>query len=186
VLLVFQWLTPSNCNAVFDCAQVVPKLVKGINCFFLKIRSKMSVSSNHIERSTPYMVLHVIQRNFMLNKRFPDLWKGLILNPYLQPPQKAISNNDDCFSLPVWRMVMVCSQWIWASKTAATWCPSSLNIANHLFGNMNIRMKIYTADRFEARLRMISTKAASRPKAWQNQIERPRALMGSAQGASPS
>ncbi len=71
----------------------------------------MSVSSNHIERSTPYMVLHVIQRNFMLNKRFPDLWKGLILNPYLQPPQKAISNNDDCFSLPVWRMVMVCSQW---------------------------------------------------------------------------
>ena len=45
----------------------------------------MSVSSNHIERSTPYMVLHFIQRNFMLNKRFPDLWKGLILNPYLQP-----------------------------------------------------------------------------------------------------
>ena len=45
----------------------------------------MSVSSNHIERSTPYMVLHVIQRNFMLNKRFPDLWNGLILNPYLQP-----------------------------------------------------------------------------------------------------
>jgi len=26
---------------------------------------------------------------------------------YVEPPQKAISNNGDCFSLSVWRAVLV-------------------------------------------------------------------------------
>lgn len=28
---------------------------------------------------------------------------------YIEPPQKAISNNADCFSLSIWRVVMVCT-----------------------------------------------------------------------------